>query len=149
MGSLCMLGRSFFHKIASLFGKFLGLDEWTRFTKRLEYGRILLATPSNAPIDKAIQVRIDGVDFVVTIVKEREVYRHQNKKRSCSPSTSDSSPSESCGSWFNRALDGSDSVWIPKDDDDDMAGGSDEVSGDPVRLGLIHEKSNISPTIQN
>ncbi|CAL0299917.1 unnamed protein product [Lupinus luteus] len=51
----------FFKKLGSLFGKFIGIDDRTRYKRSLEFCRLLISTNSRALVDKKLQIQINGL----------------------------------------------------------------------------------------
>ncbi|KAF1897902.1 hypothetical protein Lal_00032664 [Lupinus albus] len=99
----------FFYNLVPLFGTYLGQDVCTRSKHTLEYGRLFLAIPTNATVDKVLRVKIDNVEYDIRFVEDLISCWHQGNRFSTHI------PSDSCSldyvfSWIDRALDDRDSA---------------------------------------
>ncbi|CAL0310563.1 unnamed protein product [Lupinus luteus] len=135
----------FFEKIALQFGKFMGIDDCTRFRKNLKYGCIFIASPYRTMVDKAISVKINGVFFDIQVTEERAACWHHNLglgSTSTKSSSGDGSSSESGYSWLDHIYDENVENWVAEEEDDDVAVGKNKIH--PTSMDLVSQAPLVS-----
>ncbi|GKV32059.1 hypothetical protein SLEP1_g40691 [Rubroshorea leprosula] len=64
-------GDNFFSTIANLWGKFISLDDSTRFKKRFDVARVLISTTQLSIISRLLRIKVDG-QFYNIMCREEE-----------------------------------------------------------------------------
>ncbi|GKV11964.1 hypothetical protein SLEP1_g23173 [Rubroshorea leprosula] len=92
-------GPNFFNTIATLWGRFISLDESTSLKKRLDVARVLISTTDMGSISKVLHIKVNGEPFCIRCKEEEFSNGHFNLKSDHKPSSPSCSEEDDLEHW--------------------------------------------------